>query len=70
MLQVLFALNEEYWLNEKGALLIAEKFSLRPQRLKERVEEAFAVLSPDGRSIEEAIAMLGEVSQEISALLV
>jgi predicted nucleotidyltransferase len=69
MLQVLFALNEEYCLNEKGALLIADKFQLRPVNLKERIEEAFALLSADGRSIEEAIAMLGEVSQEISALL-
>ena len=69
MLQVLFALNQEYWLNEKGALLIADKFSLRPSRLKERIEEAFALLSADGQSIGQAIDVLEEVNQELVELL-
>jgi predicted nucleotidyltransferase len=69
MLQVLFALNEEYWLNEKGALLIADKFQLRPVNLKERIEEAFALLSADGGSIEKTITMLENVNQEIRVLL-
>ena len=69
MLQVLFALNEEYWLNEKGALLIADKFPLRPNRLKERIEEAFTLLSADGQSIAKAIDLLGEVNQNVNTLL-
>lgn len=69
MLQVLFALNQEYWLNEKGALLIADKFSLRPDHLKERVEEAFTLLAADGQSIEQAIKILEEVNQAMNALL-
>ena len=69
MLQVLFALNQEYWLNEKGALLIADKFSLRPSRLKERIEEAFALLSADGQSIGQAIDVLEGVNQDVNALL-
>jgi len=69
MLQVLFALNEEYWLNEKGALLIADKFPLRPERLKERVEEAFAILSADGQAIEKSISILEEVNRDLDTLL-
>lgn len=70
MLQVLFALNEEYWLNEKGALLIADKFPHRPVNLKERIEEAFTLLAADGQSIEMAIVVLEKIKQEIEALLV
>lgn len=69
MLQVLFALNQEYWLNEKGALLIADKFPLRPERLKERIEEAFAILSADGQSIGQALALLEDVNQNVNTLL-
>jgi len=68
MLQVLFALNKEHWLNEKGALLITGKFPLRPVNLKERIESAFTLLSADGQAIEQAIAMLDEVNQEIAGL--
>jgi hypothetical protein len=69
MLQILFARNEEYWLNEKGALIIADKFPLRPERLKERIEEAFAILSAEGQSIGKAIAMLEEINQDVDVLL-
>jgi len=69
MLQVLFALNEEYWLNEKGALLIADKFPLRPDHLKERIEEAFAILSADGQAIEKSISILEEVNRDLDTLL-
>jgi hypothetical protein len=69
MLQVLFALNEEYWLNEKGALLIADKFPLCPNNLKQRIEEAFTLLSADGQAIEKAIDLLGEVNQNVNTLL-
>ena len=69
MLQVLFALNTEHWLNEKGALLVADQFSLKPVNLKERIEDAFTLLSADGQSIEKAIAVLDEVNQDISMLI-
>lgn len=69
MLQVLFALNEQYWLNEKGALRSANTFPLRPELLRERVEAAFALLSADGQSIGQALALLEEVNQEITGLL-
>ncbi|HND49879.1 MAG TPA: nucleotidyltransferase domain-containing protein, partial [Anaerolineales bacterium] len=30
MLQVLFALNKEYWMNEKGAINITDRFAIKP----------------------------------------
>jgi len=69
MLQVLFALNEEYCLNEKGALLIVDKFRLKPINLKENIEKAFTLLSADGQSIGTAIAVLQEVNHDLGALL-
>ena len=69
MLQVLFALNEEYCLNEKGALLIADKFRLKPINLRENIERAFTLLSADGQSIGSAIAVLEEISHDLGALL-
>ena len=69
MLQVLFALNEEYCLNEKGALLIADKFQVKPKNLRENIESAFTLLSADGRSIGSAIAALEEVSHDLGTLL-
>lgn len=69
MLQVLFALNQEYWLNEKGALLIADKFPLRPERLKEQIEEAFMMLSADGQAIGQALDVIDAVNRDVSTLL-
>jgi predicted nucleotidyltransferase len=51
LLQVLFAINEQYWMNEKGALAIADQFQKSPARLKERIENAFSRLNNDGPSI-------------------
>jgi len=65
----LFALNEEYCLNEKGALLIADRFPLKPINLKENIERAFTLLSADGQSIGSAIAALEEVSHDLGTLL-
>ncbi|KAM3102758.1 nucleotidyltransferase domain-containing protein [Phormidesmis sp. 146-12] len=66
MNQVLFALNEEYLLNEKGAVAIANSFALCPQNYRERVESAFTLSSADAKLIMEAIAILEEVEQDLS----
>ncbi len=58
ILQVLFALNEQHWLNEKGAAAIAEGFALRPARLQERLGQVFAALSPQPRDLERAFQEL------------
>jgi predicted nucleotidyltransferase len=66
MNQVLFALNEEYLLNEKGAVAIAKGFALCPQKYQERIETVFSLLSVDAKSIMDAIAILDEIEQDFS----
>ena len=68
MLQVLFALNQEYWLNEKGAVALAESFPLRPPELQARIEEAFALLAADAQALEAAIVILDGVARDTTLL--
>jgi predicted nucleotidyltransferase len=69
MLQVLFALNQEYWLNEKGAVAIANNFAIKPARFQSRVDEIFTVLHKTPTSINRSVALLQALSAEISDLL-
>ncbi|MBD0389020.1 MAG: nucleotidyltransferase domain-containing protein [Nostoc sp. C3-bin3] len=64
--QVLFALNEDYLSNEKGALAVANKFAICPQDYQQRVERAFALLAADAKSITEAIAILEVIEDDLS----
>ncbi|MDZ8069186.1 MAG: nucleotidyltransferase domain-containing protein [Nostoc sp. DedQUE08] len=66
MNQVLFALNEDYLLNEKGAIAVANKFAICPQNYQQRVEQAFALLAADAKSITEAIAILEAIEDDLS----
>ncbi|MDB9527205.1 hypothetical protein PN498_14485 [Oscillatoria sp. CS-180] len=66
MNQVLFALNEEYFLNEKGAVAIANSFTLCPQDYQQQVESVFALLAVDAKSILDAISILKEIEQDLS----
>ncbi|MBD2562905.1 MULTISPECIES: nucleotidyltransferase family protein [Nostoc] len=66
MNQVLFALNEDYLLNEKGALAIANRFAICPQDYQKRVERAFALLAADAKSITEAIAIIDAIEDDLS----
>jgi len=75
MNQVLFALNEMYLLNEKGAVALANGFTLCPLDYQQRVESVFALLAADVESIRgtvcssgisEAIAILDEIERELS----
>lgn len=65
MLQVLFAINRAYWLNEKGAVAIADSFAWKPPQLKSRIEESFDLLSAKPESIHEAIGVLEGLSKDI-----
>lgn len=66
MNQVLFALNEEYLLNEKGAVAVANSFVLCPRDYQQRIESMFALLASDAKSIVDAIALLDGIEQELS----
>jgi hypothetical protein len=47
MNQVLFALNEAYLLNEKGAVALANGFTLCPADYQRRIGSVFALLAAD-----------------------
>ena len=64
LLQVLFAVNEQYWMNEKGAVALADQFEKSPAHLKERIESAFSQLNSDGKSVASAIQSLRDVAAE------
>ena len=66
MNQVLFALNEDYLLNEKGAVAIASTFTICPTDYQQRVEQAFTLLAASSNSITEAIAILETIEDDLS----
>jgi hypothetical protein len=69
MLQVLFAINQTHWLNEKGAVALAESFERKPERLGARIQETFQMLGPAPDSIHRAIANLEGLGEEINILI-
>jgi len=66
--QTLFAINEQYWMNEKGAVAIAAGLKIAPSNLRERVEAAFTHLNASAEGIEAAIHILEELLDECKAL--
>ena len=69
LMQVLFAINEEYLMNEKGAVAIADGFKLAPVNLKTRVASVFEQLNESPKGIEAAIHTLQEILTECKALI-
>ncbi len=69
MLQVIFALNGEYWLNEKGAVALAEGFPLRPPNFRARIEEVFALLDANAQTLEAALGVLAGLVQDTARLI-
>lgn len=69
MLQVLFALNQEYWLNEKGALNITDSFAVKPADFRNRVGEIYKLLDASPEAIERSVMLLQGLSEEVYGLL-
>lgn len=69
MLQVLFALNTEYWLNEKGAVAIANRFEMKPSDFQNRINEVFRLLDARPESISQAISLLNGLSLDVKTFL-
>jgi predicted nucleotidyltransferase len=69
MLQVLFALNKQHWLNEKGAVALADMFPIRPVSLGSRIEEVFKSLDANPPSIQKSIHLLEELSKDTGSLI-
>jgi predicted nucleotidyltransferase len=68
MLQVLFAVNETHWLNEKGAVTLADRFARKPENFQARVRQSFQLLDANPQSIQRAIGNLAGLSKEIIEL--
>jgi hypothetical protein len=67
LLVVLFALNREHWLNEKGALRLAGQFRIVPPGFCERVEAIWRSIAKE--SLATAMAMVDQLNQEVKALV-
>ncbi len=64
MAQTLFAINEQYWMNEKGAVALASGFQASPAHFNERVESAFEQLKGSAQAIGAGIETLQALVDE------
>ena len=64
--QVLFALNEQYCLNEKKAVKMIDKFEIHPHDYKNRIDSVFAFAGSD---LARACHHLKELINEVNDLL-
>jgi hypothetical protein len=69
LLQTMFAVNEQYWLNEKGAVALLETLPIHPPKLKNRIESAFSELSSNPKAIQSAIERLSSLSIDTARLV-
>lgn len=69
MLQVLFALNKTHWLNEKGAVAIADNFEIKPADFQKRANEVFGLLKAQPEAISQTLSLMGELNTETKDLL-
>lgn len=67
--QVLFALNEEYCINEKKAVRMIEGFRVKPSHYKKRIDTLIALLGTDRESSGTAVKMLSELVAETERFL-
>jgi predicted nucleotidyltransferase len=63
IVQVLFALNECYWMNEKGSIAFADSFKIKPHDFQEKVNHMFSLMNPDIQALSYGI----EIAQGIIA---
>lgn len=67
--QVIFAMNQEYCINEKGALAMTNNFETKPESYKSRAEEVFHLLSYDGEKTKRGVEIIEELIIEVRGLL-
>jgi hypothetical protein len=58
-----------YWLNEKGAVSLADGFARTPSHLAERVAALFGHLGVEDSALEDAASALTGLVAEVRALL-
>lgn len=67
--QVLFAMNEEYCINEKKAVRMIEKFDKKPHDYKKRIDKIVTLISSNIESTRQGIEILQELVSETESLL-
>ncbi|WP_276354686.1 nucleotidyltransferase domain-containing protein [Cohnella caldifontis] len=67
--QVLFALNETFWMNEKGASAIADSFHMVPSKYSDRINDILTLVTEDPTGLEKAFNMLRDLIREIEDLV-
>jgi hypothetical protein len=69
MLQTLFALNKQYWLNEKGAVALLENLPLVPNNFQIRIEANFGAIDNQNEGLNRALKILAVLALETGALV-
>ena len=67
--QVLFALNEEYCINEKKAVHMIESFQIKPKEYKENIDKVITLISSNIENTRNGIEILGRLYSETERLL-
>lgn len=67
--QVLFAINEQYCINEKKAVRMIEGFKLNPRDYKQRMDDIFTWIGADRERLVKAVSMLRELISETEELV-
>ncbi|MBS4197606.1 nucleotidyltransferase domain-containing protein [Lederbergia citri] len=67
--QVIFAINECYWMNETGSIDIANSLAITPKNYKSKVNETFGLLLPDSEKMEKAINIMEDLISEVEGLV-
>jgi len=69
LIQSLFAANEQYWVNEKGAVTQADTFTLAPEHLRERLSDVFGKLDGSSEGIQAALEILSALVKESNEII-
>jgi predicted nucleotidyltransferase len=68
LVQVLFALNERYFVNEKGSIRTVESFTYRPEKFGETVSSVLAQPGDSPDRLAESIERLAELVRAVRTL--
>ena len=66
--QVLFALNNEYCINEKKAVKMIDAFKSKPQNYKKRIDELITLISFNESNTRKGVEILEDLVNEVKAL--
>ena len=68
LIQVVYALNETYIMNEKGALAGTNTFKIIPRDFKNKVEKIFSSLTTEADNIQTKIEQLSVIVKDVEGL--